>query len=165
MGLTASAGNDPLRVYMRPREHSYVRGHYARSDPAAGLSRSDLIGSEVTRAYHGWCSCTRTHLIESVEQAILIFSDAFRTGTRGEFSTEFPTGEQCHVFPKLCLSYDDLLEALASWERWPSAARTERVNKSGASFKKTAIPSQSPAATALPKGEPGGCPPLHSMLK
>ena len=26
-----------------------------------------------------------------------------------------------------------------------------------------ASPSQSPAATALPKGEPGSCPPLHSM--
>ena len=37
---------------------------------------------------------------------------------------------------------------LSLWERWPSAARTERVG---------AKPSQSPAVTALPEGEPRGC--------
>ena len=52
-GTHGQRGQWPPRAYMRPREHSYVRGHYARSDPAAGLSRSGLIGSEVTRAYHG----------------------------------------------------------------------------------------------------------------
>jgi len=36
---------------------------------------------------------------------------------------------------------------LSLWERWPSAARTERVNKG-------ARPSQSPSVTAPPKGEP-----------
>ena len=30
--------------------------------------------------------------------------------------------------------------------------------------KKAAIPSQSPAVTALPKGEPRDCTPLHRML-
>ena len=38
---------------------------------------------------------------------------------------------------------------LSLWERWPSKARTERGNRG-------AIPSQSPTATALPKGEPRG---------
>lgn len=34
--------------------------------------------------------------------------------TLAEFSTDFSTMEQCHVFPKLCLSYDYLLTALTS---------------------------------------------------
>ena len=34
--------------------------------------------------------------------------------TLAEFSTDFSTMEQCHVFPKLCLSYDELLTALTS---------------------------------------------------
>ena len=42
------------------------------------------------------------------------------------------------------------LPCLSLWERWLSAARTERGNRG-------AIPSQSPTATALPKGEPRGC--------
>ena len=36
---------------------------------------------------------------------------------------------------------------LSLWERWTSAARTERVSKA-------AMPSQSPSVTALPEGEP-----------
>ena len=82
---------------------------------------------------------------------------------------------------------------LSLWERWPSAARTERVGTlrkhaavasflvcTASSFSPdlgsyaavasirtyTAlswIPSQSPAVTALPKGEPRACTPLHSM--
>ncbi len=40
---------------------------------------------------------------------------------------------------------------LSLWERWLSEAKTERVNKG-------AKPSQSPAVTALPEGEPRGCP-------
>ena len=39
---------------------------------------------------------------------------------------------------------------LSLWERWLSEAKTERVNKG-------AKPSQSPAVTALPEGEPRGC--------
>ncbi len=42
------------------------------------------------------------------------------------------------------------LPCLSLWERWPSKARTERGNQD-------AMPSQSPTATALPKGEPRGC--------
>ena len=42
------------------------------------------------------------------------------------------------------------LPCLSLWERWLSKARTERENRG-------AIPSQSPTATALPKGEPRGC--------
>ena len=42
------------------------------------------------------------------------------------------------------------LPCLSLWERWTSAARTERGNRG-------AMPSQSPTATALPKGEPRGC--------
>ena len=42
------------------------------------------------------------------------------------------------------------LPCLSLWERWLSAARTERENRG-------AIPSQSPSVTALPKGEPRGC--------
>ena len=34
--------------------------------------------------------------------------------TLAEFPTDFSTMEQCHVYPKLCLSYDDLLTALTS---------------------------------------------------
>ena len=41
------------------------------------------------------------------------------------------------------------LPCLSLWERWPSAARTERGNEG-------AKPSQSPAATVPPKGEPRG---------
>ena len=41
------------------------------------------------------------------------------------------------------------LPCLSLWERWPSASRTDRENRG-------AMPSQSPAATALPKGEPRG---------
>ena len=41
------------------------------------------------------------------------------------------------------------LPCLSLWERWTSAARTERGDQD-------AMPSQSPAATALPKGEPRG---------
>ena len=40
------------------------------------------------------------------------------------------------------------------WERWPSKARTERGNQG-------AMPSQSPAVTALPEGEPRGCTPAQ----
>ena len=43
------------------------------------------------------------------------------------------------------------LPCLSLWERRTSKARTERENRD-------AMPSQSPAATALPKGEPGGAP-------
>ena len=43
------------------------------------------------------------------------------------------------------------LPCLSLWERWTSAARTERGNRG-------AMPSQSPSATALPKGEPRGVP-------
>ena len=42
------------------------------------------------------------------------------------------------------------LPCLSLWERWLSKARTERGNRG-------AKPSQSPTATALPKGEPRGC--------
>ena len=42
---------------------------------------------------------------------------------------------------------------LSLWERWPSAARTERANRT-APGQKAAKPSRSPAATALPEGEP-----------
>ena len=38
---------------------------------------------------------------------------------------------------------------LSLWERWLSEAKTEMVNKG-------AKPSQSPAVTALPEGEPRG---------
>ena len=44
---------------------------------------------------------------------------------------------------------DAHLPCLSLWERWPSKERTERENRG-------AKPSQSPAATALPKGEPRG---------
>ena len=62
------------------------------------------------------------------------------------------------------------IPCLSPWERWPSAARTERANKLILSFKKRSMPlsatgsgillfpSQSPSATALPKREPGLCP-------
>ena len=62
---------------------------------------------------------------------------------------------------------------LSLWERWPSAARTERANKLILSFKKAVcptgsgvlvFPSQSPAVTALPEGEPRACTSLHSKL-
>ena len=53
-------------------------------------------------------------------------------------------------------SYRANIPCLSLWERWPSAARTERVSK-GARL------SPSPAVTALPKGEPRACTPLHSM--
>lgn len=52
MGLTTSAGNDPRRVYMRPWEHSHMRGHYTRFDHAAGLSRSTSSAAK-SRACHG----------------------------------------------------------------------------------------------------------------
>ena len=48
------------------------------------------------------------------------------------------------------LAYRAGTPCLSPWERWPSAARTERGNRA-------AIPSQSPSVTALPKGEPRGC--------
>ena len=44
---------------------------------------------------------------------------------------------------------DKELPCLSPWERWPSEARTERGNQG-------AMPSQSPAVTALPEGEPRG---------
>ena len=55
---------------------------------------------------------------------------------------------------------------LSLWERWPSAARTERVNNDHLVllFKKAARPSQSPAVTALPKGEPRICAPLYRRI-
>ena len=43
---------------------------------------------------------------------------------------------------------------LSLWERWPSEARTERGDQG-------AIPSQSPAVTALPEGEPRDCTPHY----
>ena len=43
------------------------------------------------------------------------------------------------------------LPCLSLWERWTSAARTERGDQG-------AKPSQSPTATALPEGEPRGVP-------
>ena len=50
-----------------------------------------------------------------------------------------------------CISvYRALISCLSLWERWPSAARTGRANIH------TERPSQSPAVTALPKGEPRG---------
>ena len=100
---------------MRPREHSHVRGHYTRFDPAAGLSRSVFSGSEVTRAYYGGVLIYPDALerVGRASHSLNIFRYV-RTGTRAEFSTEFPTGEQCHVFPKLCLSYDELLGVLTS---------------------------------------------------
>ena len=48
------------------------------------------------------------------------------------------------------LAYRAGTPCLSLWERWPSAARTERGNRAS-------IPSQSPSVTALPKGEPRGC--------
>ena len=57
---------------------------------------------------------------------------------------------------------------LSLWERWPSVARTERVNVDDTNERYHSInaprPSQSPAVTALPKGEPRGCGLLHRML-
>ena len=55
---------------------------------------------------------------------------------------------------------------LSLWERWPSAARTERANNDHLVllFKKAARPSQSPAVTALPKGEPRVCTPLYRRI-
>ncbi len=44
---------------------------------------------------------------------------------------------------------------LSLWERWLSAAKTERGNRG-------AKPSQSPAVTALPEGEPRGCTSLYT---
>ena len=48
----------------------------------------------------------------------------------------------------LCLFLIEGSTCLSLWERWPSEARSERVNRD---CKK---PSQSPAAAALPEGEP-----------
>ncbi len=50
------------------------------------------------------------------------------------------------------------LPCLSLWERWPSAARTERENRG-------AKPSQSPSVTALPKGEPRGCTTARKMAR
>ena len=72
-------------------------------------------------------------------------------------------------------SYRANIPCLSLWERWPSAARTERGDTLrkyvGGMFLASIrtytalswIPSQSPAVTALPKGEPRACTPLHSM--
>ena len=75
---------------------------------------------------------------------------------RGRFwrSTSAP------IVPAMNIAVPPLILAgipcLSLWERWPSAARTERVNNDHLVllFKKAARPSQSPAVTALPKGEP-----------
>ncbi len=50
------------------------------------------------------------------------------------------------------------LPCLSLWERWTSAARTERGDQG-------AMPSQSPTATALPKGEPRGCTTARKMAR
>ena len=71
------------------------------------------------------------------------------------------------------VSSEQRTPCLSLWERWPSAARTERANKLILSFKKAVcptgsgvlvFPSQSPAVTALPEGEPRACTSLHSKL-
>ena len=53
------------------------------------------------------------------------------------------------------LAYRAGTPCLSLWERWPSAARTERGNRA-------AMPSQSPSVTALPKGEPRGYPHIYT---
>ena len=59
------------------------------------------------------------------------------------------------------MMYFSSIPWLSLWERWPSGARTERENDELTLFdlimKKIAGPSQSPAVTALPKGEPRVC--------
>ncbi len=68
--------------------------------------------------------------------------------------------------PTHLLMYRVSVPCLSLWERWPSAARTERVNNDHLVllFKKAARPSQSPAVTALPKGEPRVCTPLYRRI-
>ena len=50
------------------------------------------------------------------------------------------------------ISFLRIPSRLSLWERWPSKARTERVDCD------CQVPSQSPAATALPEGEPRAFP-------
>ena len=68
--------------------------------------------------------------------------------------------------PTHLLMYRVSVPCLSLWERWPSAARTERVNNDHLVllFKKAARPSQSPAVTALLKGEPRICAPLYRRI-
>ena len=68
--------------------------------------------------------------------------------------------------PTHLLMYRVSVPCLSLWERWPSAARTERANNDHLVllFKKAARPSQSPAVTALPKGEPRICAPLYRRI-
>ena len=68
--------------------------------------------------------------------------------------------------PTHLLMYRVSVPCLSLWERWPSAAGTERVNNDHLVllFKKAARPSQSPAVTALPKGEPRVCAPLYRRI-
>ena len=61
---------------------------------------------------------------------------------------------RCNNCPLLIVNFPRRPPCLSLWERWPSAARTERGNV--AIPTNAARPSQSPAVTALPEGEPRG---------
>ena len=87
--------------------------------------------------------------------------------------SECPKGRRTResILP-LPLMYRASIPCLSPWERWPSAARTERANNAHTQKttpydiiiqKRLQLPLSHLAVTALPRGEPRGCTSLHSM--